>query len=198
MHRNVLRLAIAVPLVLVPAIASAHPGNDAADLVHGFMHPLGGIDHILAMVAVGLLAARLGGRALLLVPASFVPTMAVAGLAGMAGTVVTGTEVGIALSVLVLGAMIAFGVRMPVAAVVGLVGFFAVFHGYAHGVEMPQTASGLAFGAGFVAATALLHGLGIALGLALRHAGEPIARPALRLGGVATALAGAALLIGAM
>jgi urease accessory protein len=79
-----------------------------------------------------------------------------------------------------------------------LVGFFAVFHGYAHGLEMPQTASGIAFGAGFVAATALLHGAGIALGLALGHAGEPFARPALRLGGAATALAGAALLIGAM
>ena len=88
MHRNVLRLATALaaaaPPVLVPALASAHPGHDAADLVHGFMHPLGGIDHILAMVAVGLLAARMGGRALLLVPASFVLTMAVAGLAGMA------------------------------------------------------------------------------------------------------------------
>jgi urease accessory protein len=202
MHRNVLRLAIAaataVPLVLVPAIASAHPGHDAADLVHGFMHPLGGIDHILAMVAVGLLAARMGGRALWLVPASFVLTMAVAGLAGMAGMVVSHVEVGIALSVVGLGAMIAAGVRLPVAAAMGLVGFFAVFHGYAHGLEMPQTASGLAFGAGFVAATALLHGLGLALGLALGQAGEPIARPALRLGGVATALAGAALLIGTM
>jgi len=202
MHRTVLRLAAsaaaAAPFALVPAIASAHPGHDAADLVHGFMHPLGGIDHILAMVAVGLLAARMGGRALWLVPASFVLTMAVAGLAGMAGMVVSHVEIGIALSVLVLGAMIAAGVRLPVAAAMGLVGFFAVFHGYAHGLEMPQTASGLAFGAGFVAATALLHGLGLALGLALGQAGEPIARPALRLGGVATALAGAALLIGTM
>src|SRR5437016_4898398 len=116
MHRNVLRLAAAAaPLVLVPAIASAHPGHEgAADLVHGFMHPLGGNDHILAMVAVGLLAARLGGRALWLVPASFVLTMAVAGLAGMAGMVLTHVEVGIALSVLVLGAALALGVRMPV------------------------------------------------------------------------------------
>jgi len=203
MHRNVLRLAtaaaVAAPLVLVPAIASAHTGlGDAADLAHGFLHPLGGIDHILAMVAVGLLAARMGGRALWLVPATFVLTMAAAGLAGMAGMALGHVEVGIALSVLVLGAMIAFGVRMPLAAAMGLVGFFAVFHGHAHGAEMPQTASGLAFGAGFVAATALLHGLGIALGLALGQAGEPIARPALRLGGAMTALAGAVLLIGAM
>jgi urease accessory protein len=202
MHRNALRLAsaaaavaAAAPLVLVPAIASAHPGHDAADLVHGFMHPLGGIDHILAMVAVGLLAARMGGRALWLVPASFVLTMAVAGLAGMAGVVVTGAEAGIALSVLVLGAMIAFGVRLPVAAVMGMVGFFAVFHGYAHGAEMPATASGFAFGAGFVAVTALLHGLGIALGLAF---GGTFGRQAVRLGGAATMVAGAILLIGAI
>src|SRR5579864_2170137 len=199
MHRNVLRLATAAPLVLAPAIASAHTGlGDAADLVHGFLHPLGGIDHILAMVAVGLLAARMGGRALWLVPASFVLTMAVAGLVGMTGVSVTGAEGGIALSVLVLGAMIAFGMRLPVAAAMGLVGFFALFHGYAHGSEMPATASGLAFGAGFVAATALLHGFGIALGLAIGQAGEPFARPALRFGGALTMLAGAVLLIGAM
>src|SRR6202163_4703611 len=86
MHRTALRLSAAAALALIPAIASAHPGHEgAAGLAHGFMHPLGGIDHILAMVAVGLIAARLGGRALWLVPASFVVTMAVAGLAGMAG-----------------------------------------------------------------------------------------------------------------
>ena len=203
MHRNVLRLAtaaaaVAAPLVLVPAIASAHPGHDAADLVHGFMHPLGGIDHILAMVAVGLIAARMGGRALWLVPASFVLTMAFAGLVGMTGVIVTGAEAGIALSVLVLGAMIAFGMRLPVAAVMGMVGFFALFHGYAHGADMPATASGLAFGAGFVAATALLHALGIALGLALGSTGTTFSRHTLRLGGSAIMLVGAVLLIGAM
>ena len=202
MHRNVLRLATALaaaaPPVLVPALASAHPGHDAADLVHGFIHPLGGIDHILAMVAVGLIAARMGGRALWLVPASFVLTMAFAGLVGMTGVIVTGAEAGIALSVLVLGAMIAFGMRLPVAAVMGMVGFFALFHGYAHGAEMPATASGLAFGAGFVAATALLHALGIALGLALGSTGTTFSRPTLRLGGSAILLVGAVLLIGAM
>jgi urease accessory protein len=202
MHRTVLRLAAsaaaAAPLALVPAIALAHPGHDAADLAHGFMHPLGGIDHILAMVAVGLLAARIGGRALWLVPTSFVLAMAAAGLAGMMGLVLGYAETGIALSVLVLGAVIALGVRMPVAAVMGLVGFFAVFHGYAHGTEMPQSASGLAFGAGFVAATALLHGLGIALGLALGTRTGAFGRGALRIGGAATAFAGALLLIGAM
>jgi urease accessory protein len=140
----------------------------------------------------------MGGRALWLVPASFVLTMAFAGLVGMTGAIVTGAEAGIALSVLVLGAMIAFGMRLPVAAVMGMVGFFALFHGYAHGAEMPATASGLAFGAGFVAATALLHALGIALGLALGSTDATFSRHTLRVGGSAIMLTGAVLLIGAM
>ncbi len=166
MHRTALRIA-AVSLAFAPTIAFAHPGHDGAGLLHGFLHPLGGLDHIIAMVAVGLIAARLGGRALWLVPASFVSVMAVAGLAGMAGAGLPYVETGIALSVVVLGAVAVFGVAMPVAAAMGLVAFFAVFHGYAHGAEMPETASGLLYGIGFVAATAMLHGIGIGLGLAV-------------------------------
>jgi urease accessory protein len=166
MHRTALRIA-AVLLALVPTVAFAHPGHDGPGLVAGFLHPLGGVDHIIAMVAVGLLAARLGGRALWLVPASFVGTMAVAGLAAMAGLGLPFVETGIALSVVVLAAVAILGVAMPVAAAMGLVAFFAVFHGYAHGAEMPETASGFAYGAGFVAATALLHGVGIGIGLTI-------------------------------
>jgi urease accessory protein len=199
MHRIALRLSAAAALALIPAIASAHPGHEgAAGLAHGFMHPLGGIDHILAMVAVGLIAARLGGRALWLVPTSFVVTMAVAGLAGMAGIGLAHAEAGIALSLLVLGAMIALRLTVPVAAAMALVGFFAIFHGYAHGAEMPETVSGLAYGAGFLAATGLLHGLGIALGLTIDQSGEAFGRRTLRLGGTAAMLAGAVLLIGAI
>jgi urease accessory protein len=199
MHRTALRLSAAAALALIPAIASAHPGHEgAAGLAHGFMHPLGGIDHILAMVAVGLIAARLGGRALWLVPASFVITMAVAGLAGMAGIGLAHAEAGIALSLLVLGAMIALRLTVPVAAAMALVGFFAIFHGYAHGAEMPETVSGLAYGAGFLAATGLLHGLGIALGLTIDQSGDAFGRRTLRLGGTAAMLAGAVLLIGAI
>jgi urease accessory protein len=199
MHRTALRLSAAAALALIPAIASAHPGHEgAAGLAHGFMHPLGGIDHILAMVAVGLIAARLGGRALWLVPASFVIKMAVAGLAGMAGIGLAHAEAGIALSLVVLGAMIALRLTMPVAAAMALVGFFAIFHGYAHGAEMPETVSGLAYGAGFLAATGLLHGLGIALGLTIDQSGEAFGRRTLRLGGTAAMLAGAVLLIGAI
>jgi urease accessory protein len=164
MHRTLLRLAAAF-LALAPAAASAHPGHEAAGLAQGFMHPLGGFDHIIAMVAVGLLAARLGGRALWLVPASFVVAMTVAGFAASTGVALPYVETGITVSVVVLGAVAVFGMAMPVAAAMGLVAFFAVFHGYAHGLEMPETASGLAYGAGFVAATALLHGVGIGFGL---------------------------------
>ena len=164
MHRTALRIAAAF-LALAPTVAFAHPGHDGASLVHGFLHPLGGIDHIIAMVAVGVLAARLGGRALWLVPASFIAAMAVAGLAGIAGMGLPYVETGIALSVVMLGAIVVLGLTMPVAAAMGLVAFFAIFHGYAHGAEMPETASGLAYGLGFIAATALLHGIGVGLGL---------------------------------
>jgi urease accessory protein len=188
---------VAAAMIAIPTVASAHPGHEGTPgLVHGFLHPLGGLDHILAMVAVGLFAARLGGRALWLVPASFVVTMAVAGIAGMTGFALPYVEAGIALSILVLGAAIALDWTMPVAAAMGLVAFFAVFHGHAHGAEMPQTMSGLAYGAGFIAATAALHALGIGLGLVIGRSGETASRRILQIGGGAAALAGAALLAG--
>jgi urease accessory protein len=177
MHRTALRIA-AASLVFAPAVAFAHPGHEGSGLIHGFLHPLGGVDHIIAMVAVGLLAARLGGRALWLVPASFVATMAVAGLAGMAGIGLPYAETGIAVSVAVLGLIAVLGVAMPIAVAMGLVAFFAVFHGYAHGAEMPETVSGLAYGAGFVVATTLLHGIGIGLGLIIGQFGRSAARRA--------------------
>src|SRR5581483_4853903 len=133
---------------------------------HGFAHPLSGLDHLLAMVAVGLYAALLGGRALWLVPASFVTMMTVGGAIGMAGIALPYTEVAIALSVVVLGLALALRIGVPTLAAMALVGAFAVFHGYAHGVEMPAAASSYAFAAGFVLATTLLHGVGLALGVA--------------------------------
>ncbi len=169
MRRTLLRLAAGL-IALAPVAASAHPGHDGAGLVYGFMHPLGGYDHIIAMVAVGLLAARLGGRALWLVPSSFVAAMTVAGFAASMGVALPYVETGIVASVLVLGSVALFGMAMPVAVAMGLVGFFAVFHGYAHGLEMPETVSALAYGAGFVAATAMLHAVGIGLGLMIGQA----------------------------
>ena len=201
MNRIAPRLAaafLALATIAVPTVASAHPGHDGAGFVHGLMHPLGGLDHILAMVAVGLFAARLGGRALWLVPASFVTAMALAGAVGMTGFALPHVEAGIALSILVLGAAIAFETTMPVAAAMALVAFFAVFHGYAHGAEMPETVSGLAYGGGFVAATATLHAAGIGLGLLIGRGSALVSRRILQIGGGAAALTGAALLAGAM
>src|SRR6202035_3887998 len=171
----------------VPSLALAHPGlpGHTHDLATGFLHPLGGIDHVLAMVAVGLFAAQLGGRALWLVPASFLAAMAAAGLAGMSGVALPLTEVGIAASILVLGGAIALRLSMPLAAAMALVGFFALFHGYAHGLETPETASGLLYGLGFVAATALLHGLGVGIGLAVGRLEAGHGRQLVRIAGSA-------------
>ena len=196
---TLLARAAILPLALVIATpAWAHPGHEAGGLAgglaQGFLHPLGGLDHVLAMVAVGLIAARIGGRALLLVPASFLAMMAVGGAAGAAGLTLPHVETGIALSVVVLGAVLALGAVPPVAGAMGLVGAFAVFHGLAHGAEMPGAASGLAYGLGFLAATALLHAAGLGLGLAAAHR---TTGPALRVAGAALAAAGLGLLAGA-
>jgi urease accessory protein len=201
MNRIAPRLAaafLALATIAVPTVVSAHPGHEGAGFVHGLIHPLGGLDHILAMVAVGLFAARLGGRALWLVPASFVTTMALAGAVGMTGFALPHVEAGIALSILVLGAALAFDMTMPVAAAMALVAFLAVFHGYAHGAEMPESVSGLAYGGGFLAATAALHAAGIGLGLLIGRGSELVSRRILQIGGGAAALTGAALLAGAM
>jgi urease accessory protein len=179
------------------SVAQAHVGvGDVNGFHHGFMHPMSGIDHILAMVAVGLFAAHLGGRALWLVPATFVGTMAIGGALGMAGFPLPYVEVGIGLSVVVFGIAVASGINLPVAAAMGVVGFFAIFHGHAHGAEMPQTASGLEYGAGFVVATTTLHAIGIALGLAIGRLGQAYGRRVLQTAGAAMAVTGVAILAG--
>ena len=159
--------SLAAALTLTPATAFAHTGvGDAHGFSHGFMHPVGGLDHILAMVAVGLFAAALGGRALWLVPAAFVAMMGFGGLLGTSGIDLPFVEIGIATSVIVLGAAVALRLQASTALAMGLVGFFAVFHGFAHGAEMPADASGLGYAIGFMLATALLHAAGIGAGLA--------------------------------
>jgi urease accessory protein len=194
---RILYWLFAVALTLVPTIASAHVGvGDAHGFVHGFSHPLSGLDHILAMVAVGLFAAHLGGRALWLVPLTFVSVMAIAGVLGMAGVGLPYVEIGIGMSVVVLGLAIAFQLNISTLAAMGLVGFFAIFHGHAHGAEMPESASGLAYGIGFVCATALLHAVGIGLGLTIGYAGQTYSRRIVQVGGGATAIAGVAILAG--
>ncbi|TXM57833.1 MULTISPECIES: HupE/UreJ family protein [unclassified Methylobacterium] len=185
--------ALALPaLVLLPQAAFAHPGHgEAAGLVHGFLHPVSGADHVLAMVAVGLLAGLRGGRALWALPASFLALMAVGAGLGMAGFALPLAEAGIALSVVAFGLAAVFGLRLPLAALGALVGGFAVFHGYAHGAEMPETASGLVYGLGFLAGTALLHAVGLGLGLVAAGTRRTVMAP--MLGGTVAVL-GVALL----
>src|SRR5215468_2280177 len=160
------RLLMTAVFALVPTLAFAHTGvSEAHDALHGFVHPIGGLDHVLAMVAVGIFATQLGGRAIWLVPTSFILAMITGGALGMTGIHLPLVETLIAVSVIALGAVICLNVALPVAGAMALVAIAAVFHGYAHGAEMPETMSGLAYGAGFVTATAVLHALGIGLGL---------------------------------
>lgn len=143
--------------------------GSASGFVHGWMHPLGGLDHLLAMVAVGLWAAQLasGGdrRALWGVPLAFVAVMALGGLLGMLGLEVPLVETGILLSVFLLGGLVLFAARMQLGFGAVLVGLFTLFHGHAHGAEMPASVSGLEYALGFVLSTALLHLMGIGAGL---------------------------------
>ena len=161
-----LPLLIALAAVLAPISAWAHVGVDSTSgFSHGLLHPIGGLDHVLAMVAVGMFAANLGGRALWAVPATFVTVMAVGGFLGIHHLGLPYVEIGIGLSVVILGLVVALQVRWPVAAAMALVGVFAVFHGHAHGSEMPLDAAGANYAAGFLIATALLHAVGIAIGI---------------------------------
>ena len=195
--RTALKLgALTLAGALLPTAALAHTGIGAAGgFAHGFWHPVGGLDHVLAMVAVGAFAVRLGGRAVWLVPAAFVAMMAVGGFAGLEGVQLPFVETAIALSVMVLGLAVAFQWKLPVAAASALVGLFAIFHGHAHGSEVPVDASGLTYAAGFMLATASLHVAGVGLGLAVGRIGAR-SRLALQASGGAMALAGVALLSG--
>jgi urease accessory protein len=181
----------AVLLLVTTAGAHAHiiPG-DMHGFGSGFAHPLHGLDHIFVMVAVGLWAAQLGGRARWLVPASFVGAMALGGALAMAGLRVPFTEEWILLSVLVLGILVAVAARFPLAAGMVIVGLFAFFHGHSHGMEMPVSAVGYAYGVGFVLATALLHGCGIGMGLLAQQFARV---PMIRFAGAAIAVAGVCL-----
>ncbi len=180
-------LALAALTVTASGAAAHTFGAHGAGFAQGIAHPLGGIDHLLAMVAVGLWAAQLGGRALWAVPASFVAMMAVGGVAGMLGAPLPLVELGIAGSLVVLGILVALAARLPVAVSAVLVGLLALFHGHAHGSELPEATSALAYGLGFVVATASLHGLGIAIGTLLRR---DAGRLLLRLGGAGIAASG--------
>ena len=175
-----------------PAFAHLDPLAHGS-LGAGFSHPLTGADHLLAMVAVGLWASLIGGRALWAVPAAFVTAMSVGFLAALGGLDLPFVEPVIAASVVVIGLLAMVALQVPAAVGMAVVCFFALFHGYAHGLELGG-ASGLSFMAGFAAATALLHGAGVALGLGL---GGRAGRIAARIAGGLAALGGLWLVAGA-
>ncbi|WP_308367343.1 HupE/UreJ family protein [Microbulbifer sp. TB1203] len=150
-------------------MAVAHGGADGhSGFVAGFLHPLGGADHLLAMLAAGFWAVQLGGRAIWLLPSVFVAAMSLGGMAGLAGMDLPLMEVAIFFSAPVFGAMIALGYRLSLSVAISLVGFFALFHGWAHGAEIPQAADAAGYDFGFVLATLALNACGLLLGLLVR------------------------------
>ena len=163
-------MLISVISLLTSAPAMAHTGVGLHfDFASGLMHPLLGLDHLLAMVGVGLWAAIVGGKAMWIWPLAFVTTMVTGGLLGIAGIAVPATEAVIIASVVGIGAAVAFGLRLPLAAGAVVCAAFAIAHGAAHGAELPAGASPAAYVAGFVVATLALHAVGIAIGVALQR-----------------------------
>ena len=192
---------VALAAALAPFAAAAHSVEGAGDgFLAGFLHPILGPDHLVAMVAVGLWGAQLGQPLILALPIAFPMMMAVGALAAIAGGSLFGIvgvlEIGIAGSALMLGLAVAFAFRAPIWLAVTMVAFFAIFHGYAHGLELPNYAAPLPYGIGFVISTGLLHALGIAIGAlnGWRSAGPLIVRAC----GVAIALLGGWSLLSAL
>ena len=188
------------PIVMVSLFfsmsASAHESVDAASgFISGLLHPLFGWDHVAAMVAVGLWGAFLGRPAIWVLPVVFPLVMALGGAMGVLGVPVPGIEIGIAASALVLGVMVAFAVRPPIGIAAVLVGLFAIFHGHAHGTELPHAANALTYSLGFVLSTGMLHLGGIAFGYLVKW---PLGQIAIKAGGAVIALAGVGFLTGAV
>ena len=191
-QRNVVAATLLL-LVLAGIPASAHTGSMTGGFIGGFAHPLFGPDQVVAMVAVGLWGAFLGAPAIWVLPIVFPLVMAAGGVIGILGVPLPGVETGIALSAIVLGMMVALAAKPPLPIAAVLVGAFAIFHGYAHGAELPPGTDAVAYSVGFVVATGLLHLTGIAFGQLARW---PAGRMAVRVAGGAIALAGVAFLNG--
>jgi urease accessory protein len=179
-------------VVAWPAAAFAHVrGGEAVGFTSGVLHPVSGLDHVLAMIAVGLWGAQLGAPAVWLLPVTFPMVMAFGGMLGLMGVAIPGIEVGIALSAIGLGVAVCCEARPKLWVAALLVGVFAIFHGHAHGTELPPGANGLLYSIGFVMATGLLHATGIGIGLVHRW---PTGQIALRGAGALVALAGLSFL----
>jgi len=187
------RLSISAAIfatMTAPAFAHLDPAEHSS-FMSGMTHPLSGADHMLAMIAVGLWAAQIGDKARWAVPAAFVAVMTIGFLLALAGAPLPFVEPGILASVIGLGLLVALAVRVPVAASAAIVGIFALFHGHAHGGEL-GTATAMSFGLGFVVATALLHTIGVGLGMLIGGRYQIVTRTF----GALTALGGAALVLG--
>jgi urease accessory protein len=180
--------------LLTPEYASAHTeGGISGGFISGFVHPILGWDHVAAMVAVGLWGAFLGAPAIWLLPVIFPLVMAFGAALGVLGVPIPAVETGIAGSAVILGLLILLGARLPLWLASVIVGVFAIFHGYAHGAELPEAANPFAYGVGFVIATGLLHLIGIAFGLLVRW---PSGVYVVRAGGGVISLVGVAFLFG--
>ncbi|MEC7761014.1 MAG: HupE/UreJ family protein [Pseudomonadota bacterium] len=185
--------AAALPLIILATVAQAHTDGETGGFISGFTHPILGWDHVIAMVAVGLWGAFLGKPAIYILPVVFPLVMAFGGALGVLGIQVPAVEAGIALSGVVLGLLIAFAVRAPLWVAGVIVGVFAIFHGHAHGTELPGAVNPFAYGIGFVVGTGLLHIAGIALGVLV---GSTAGRVVVRAAGAVIAALGAAFLFG--
>ena len=180
--------ALAGLLILWAQDAFAHVQmGEAAGFLIGLLHPISGLDHVLAMVAVGLWGAQLGAPAIWVLPVAFPLVMALGGMLGLMGVPLPGIEYGIAASALLLGAAVALEVRASLVVTAVLVGVFAIFHGHAHGTELPPGQSALLYSMGFVIATGCLHAVGIGIGAVHRWTWG---RPLLRAAGAVVALGG--------
>ena len=168
------------------AQAHVHKG-EGAGFLSGLKHPISGLDHVVAMIAVGLWGAQLGAPAIWVLPVAFPMVMAMGGMLGLLGVPLPGMEMGIAASAILLGAAVMMELRPPLALAATMVGFFAIFHGYAHGNELPPGENGLLYSLGFVMATGCLHGIGITIGIVHRW---NWGQRALRIAGAGIALAG--------
>ena len=195
-QRTFLTLWFFLVTVLWPLYAWAHVGSgEAGGFLTGVQHPVSGFDHVLAMMAVGLWGAQLGAPALWILPVVFPVMMAMGGMLGLMGIPISGVEVGIAVSAIVLGFMVLTEARLKIQLAMVIVAFFAIFHGHAHGTELPAGQSGLLYSIGFVAATGCLHGAGITVGLIHRW---PAGRLVLRGAGSLVCAAGIYFLVGAV
>jgi urease accessory protein len=199
MDKKVIRSVIlAIFLGLIPGAAYAHDGSNVpfGGFLSGLVHPVLGFDHLLAMLSVGILSAQIGGRAIWTVPATFVSVMALGGALGLIDIGLTSIELGIAASLVLLGLIIAAERKLPILLAMAGVGFFAIFHGYAHGAEMPTTAEPVLYAAGFLTGTALIHIAGLIIGDIAKHYDS--GKVALRVGGGLIAMVGILFIAGVL